>query len=30
MGSLAIEYVNAAGNRIGPEVYIARHRGCIT
>ena len=29
MGSLVIEYVNEVGNRIGPEVYIARHRGCI-
>ena len=29
MGSVAIEYVNKVGNRIGPEVYIARHRGCI-
>ena len=29
MGSLAIEYLNAVGNRIGSVVYIARHRGCI-
>jgi hypothetical protein len=29
MGSLAIEYLNKMGNRIGPLVYIARHRGCI-
>ena len=29
MGSLAIEYLNKVGNRIGPLVYIARHRGCI-